>query len=68
MKTWKKEENVMLSIKDLVFKEWLVKKLIDWYVSLYIIEEVVSTNAVELKTAYYNENSSSSKHQLSSRI
>jgi len=37
-------------------------KLIDWYVGLYIIEEVVSTNVVELKTAYYNENSSSCKH------
>jgi len=26
---WKKEDNVMLSIKDLVFKERLVKKLVD---------------------------------------
>jgi len=62
MKTWKKEDKVILSIKDLVSKEWLAKELIDWYVGLYIIEEVVSTNAVELKTTYYNENSSSCKH------
>jgi len=68
MKTWKKEDKVILSIKDLVFKEWLAKKLIDWYVGLYIIEEIVSTNAVELKTTYYNENSSSCKHQVSSGI
>ena len=39
----------MLSIKYLVFKESLVKKLVDWYVGLYIIEEVVSTNTVKLR-------------------
>ena len=38
----------MLSIKDLIFKEWLAKKLVDWYVGPYIINEVVSTNAVKL--------------------
>jgi len=38
----------MLSMKDLVFKKRLVKKLVDWYVSLYIIEKVVSTNTVKL--------------------
>ena len=38
----------MLSMKDLVFKEWLVKKLVDWYVGPYIIKEVISTNAVKL--------------------
>ena len=38
----------MLSMKDLVFKEWLVKKLVDWYVSPYIINEVVSTNMIKL--------------------
>ena len=31
----------MLSMKDLVFKERPVRKLVDWYVGLYIIEEVV---------------------------
>ena len=44
----KKENKVMLSIKNLVFKKRLVKKLVDWYVSLYFIDEVVSTNAVKL--------------------
>jgi len=40
----------MLSIKDLVFKEErLVKKLVDWYIGLYIIKEVVSTNTVKLR-------------------
>ena len=39
----------MLSTKDLVFKERPAKKLIDWYVGPYTIEEVVSTNAVKLQ-------------------
>ena len=38
----------MLSTKDLIFKEWLAKKLVDWYVGPYIINEVVSTNVVKL--------------------
>ena len=48
-KVWKIRDKVMLSIKNLVFKERLVKKLIDQYVSSYIIEKVVSTNAVKLQ-------------------
>ena len=39
----------MLSTKDLMFKEWSVKKLVDQYVGPYIIDEVVSTNAVKLQ-------------------
>jgi len=39
----------MLSMKDLVFKKWPAKKLVDWYVSLYIIDEIVSTNVVKLQ-------------------
>jgi len=39
----------MLSTKDLVFKKQLAKKLVNRYVSLYIINEVVSTNAVKLQ-------------------
>ena len=39
----------MLSIKDSVFKERLVKKLMNWYVGPYIIEEVVSANIVKLR-------------------
>jgi len=46
---WKKGDKVMLSTKDLVFKERLVKKLVDRYVGPYIIEEVVSTNMVKLR-------------------
>ena len=44
----KKGDKVMLSTKDLVFKERLVKKLVDQYISSYFINEVVSTNVVKL--------------------
>ena len=36
-------------MKDLIFKERPVRKLVDWYVGLYIIEKVVFTNAVKLR-------------------
>jgi len=39
----------MEGTKDLVFKERLAKKLVDQYVSPYVIEEIVSTNAVKLQ-------------------
>jgi len=39
----------MLSTKDLVFKERLVKKLVDQYVSPYTINEIVFTNMVKLQ-------------------
>jgi len=35
-------------MKDLAFKERLTKKLVDQYIGLYIIDEVVSTNVVKL--------------------
>jgi len=38
----------MLSIKDLVFKERPARKLVDQYVGLYIIDKVISTNAIKL--------------------
>ena len=47
-KDWKKGDRVMLSTKDLVFKERLARKLVDQYVGPYTIEEVVSTNIVKL--------------------
>ena len=47
-KNWKKGDRVLLSTKDLVFKERLARKLVDQYVDSYIIEEVVSTNTVKL--------------------
>ena len=46
---WTVEDKVMLSTKDLVFKEQLVKKLVDQYISLYIINKVISTNAIKLQ-------------------
>jgi len=46
---WKMKDKVMLSMKDFVFKERLAKKLVDQYVGLYIINEVVFTNAVKLQ-------------------
>ena len=39
----------MLSTKDLVFKERLVKKLTERYMRLYMIEEIVSRNVMKLK-------------------
>jgi len=46
---WKIGDRVMLSTKDLVFKKRPVKKLVDQYVGPYIIDKVVSINAVKLQ-------------------
>jgi len=46
---WKVGDRVILSTKDLVFKERPVKKLVDQYVGLYIIKEVISTNVIKLQ-------------------
>ena len=46
---WKKGDQVLLSTKDLVFKERPMKKLTERYVGPYVIEEVVSSNAIKLK-------------------
>jgi len=46
---WKKGELVLLSTKDLVFKERPSKKLMERYVRPYAIEEVVSSNTVKLR-------------------
>ena len=40
---------MILSIKDLVFKKYPTKKLVDYHIGLYIIDEVVSTNIVKLQ-------------------
>ena len=37
-KNWKKSNRVILSTKDLVFKERLARKLVDQYISSYTIE------------------------------
>ena len=46
---WKKGDQVLLSTKDLVFKERPSKKLMEKYAGPYAIKEVVSSNAVKLK-------------------
>jgi len=46
---WKVGDSVMLSTKNLVFKERPARKLVDQYVGLYIIDKVVSTNVVKLQ-------------------
>ena len=48
-KNQKQGDRVLLSTKDLVFKERLARKLVDQYVGLYTIEEMVSTNVVKLQ-------------------
>jgi len=47
-KDWKKGDRVLLSTKDLVFKERLTRKLVDRYIGPYTIKEVVFTNVVKL--------------------
>ena len=39
----------MLSMKHLVFKKRLARNLVDQYIGLYIIEEVIFTNIVKLR-------------------
>ena len=46
---WEKGDKVLLSTKDLVFKERPTKKLMERYVGPYEIVEVVSSNAVKLR-------------------
>jgi len=40
---------MILNTKDLVFKKRLARKLVDWYISLYIIDKVVFTNTIKLQ-------------------
>ena len=49
MEEWKKGDRVLLSTKDLMFKERPSKKLMERYVGPYVIEEVISSNAVKLR-------------------
>jgi len=49
MEEWKKGDWVLLSTRDLVFKERPSKKLMERYVGPYMIEEVVPSNAVKLR-------------------
>jgi len=45
---WKRGDRVMLSTKDLVFKERPTCKLMERYVGPYMIEEVVLSNVIKL--------------------
>jgi len=45
---WKKRDRILLSTKDLVFKERPARKLVDQYIGPYTIKEVVFTNVVKL--------------------
>ena len=45
----KKRDKVILSTKDLVFKERPVRKLVEQYIGPYEIEIVVSINVVKLQ-------------------
>ena len=45
---WEKGDRVLLSTKDLVFKERLARTLTERYIGPYVIEEVVSSNIVKL--------------------
>ena len=49
MEKWKKGDRVLLSTKDLVFKERPARKLMERYVGPYMIEEIVLSNAVKLR-------------------
>ena len=46
---WRVRDRVILSTKNLMFKEQPVRKLVDQYIGPYIIDEIVSTNAVKLQ-------------------
>jgi len=46
---WKIRNRIILSMKDLVFKKRLAKKLVNQYISPYIIDEVFSTNTIKLQ-------------------
>ena len=48
VEVWKVRDKIILSTKNLVFKEQPARKLVDQYVGLYIIDKVVSTNVVKL--------------------
>ena len=48
-KNQKKKNKVLLSTKNLVFRERPARKLVDQYVGPYTIKEIVSTNAVKLQ-------------------
>ena len=46
---WEVRDRVMLSMKDLMFKERPMKKLVDQFINPYVIEEVVFLNVIKLQ-------------------
>ena len=50
-RNWNDIDKMILSMKNLVFKERLAKKLVDQYISLYIINKVISANEIKLQLA-----------------
>ena len=49
VEVWKVGDRIMLSMKNLMFKERPARKLVDQYISPYIIDKVVSTNVIKLR-------------------
>ena len=49
LEEWKKGDRVILRTKDLVFKERPAQKLMEIYVKLYMVEEIISSNVVKLQ-------------------
>ena len=45
---WKVGDKVMLSTKNLVFKNKSVKKLVNQFISPYTINKIISTNVIKL--------------------
>ena len=46
---WEKGDRILLSTKDLVFKERPARKLTERYIGPYTIKEVMSLNTVKLR-------------------
>ena len=64
---WKKENRLLLSTKNLVFKERLAKKLVDHYRPISHWQDSFYQYG-QITTAYFDKNSSSSEYQLDSTI
>ncbi len=67
-KDQKKRDRVLLSTKDLVFKERPVRKLTERYVGPYEIEEVVLSKCSQTTVANFDENTSSSQCKPDSMV
>ena len=59
---------MILSTKDLVFKERPTRKLIERYMGLYMVEEVVFVECSKITITKVDENSSSNECEPDSSI